>query len=710
MNLGHIDGDFSLSIDQLTGHAVIFGTTGCGKTGLTVDIVEEALLAGVPTLVIDSKGDLTNLALAFPELRADDFAAFDGSFSQTSPEDAADAWRTGIEGEGLLAELGRLSDINRTIFTPGSSAGIPLNVLATFAAPSHEDIELEIDVTLNGLFEMVGIEPDMTSPEFVVCGQILQHAWSQGRSIDLTQLLVQLIDPPFKKSGVMALDDFFPSADRRKLAFTLNQLLSSPTYQSLAAGRAFDPEAILGSSGNPQCAIVSVGHLAMDVRQFVVSRLIAEMTSWMHRQGGSQDLRALVVVDQVADYAPSTSRPPAKDEIERLVKTGRGFGVGVVVACHNPYDLDHAIIENMATWFVGNLRADRDIDHLVEARSMKRSELAAATNDLDNREFLVHTAGHSGALASLRTRHTLCYLAGPLARPQIRELTNRVEAAAEVVAETKPPVLDAPDEETISTSDVIPDLPQRWSWGEWVHRFEGNVESNTYHPALVVSVDLRWDREEIDLDLIENVHDLRFPLDTDATWTANELGGLLLTQPEGAICDQTLIDDACVAECVARTRAQFESVTTRALAYAPGLRMWARPGESHDAFRERCRAGAVQAAAAELRELRSQLDRQTTSALDRLGELTEGEEGTDLDELRLHLMGVVTELRKSTNNMDDIADEVEADWLAISDEIEIRTLTIDVEHDLVVVPWILWIPYGPAAVDLREGEAAGVSA
>ena len=710
MNLGHIDGDLSLSIDQLTEHAVIFGTTGSGKTGLTVDLVEEALLAGVPTVVIDSKGDLTNLALAFPEFRPADFEPFEGSFSQTTAAEAAAEWKAGVEAEGLLDRVAELHAIERTIYTPGSSAGIPLNVLATFAAPSHDDIKLEIDVTLNGLFELVDLHPEPTSPEYAVSGMILQHAWSEGRSIDLGQLIVQLIDPPFKKAGEVPLDTFFPAAERRKLAFRLNNLLASPAYQSLAAGRAFDPDIILGTVGDPRCAIVSVGHLADDVRQFVVSRLIAEMTSWMRRQEGTDKLRALVVVDEVADYAPSTSKPPAKDEIERLVKTGRGFGVGVVVACHNPYDLDHTITGNMATWFVGNLRADRDLDHLLEVRPMKRADLAAATNDLDNREFLVHTAGHSGALTSLRTRHTLCYLAGPLARPQIRELTNRVEAAAEVVAETKPPVLDAPDEETISTSDVIPDLPQRWSWGEWVHRFEGNVESNTYHPALVVSVDLRWDREEIDLDLIENVHDLRFPLDADATWTANELGGLLLNQPEGAICDQSLIDDARVAECVARTRAQFESVTTRALAYAPGLRMWARPGESHDAFRERCRAGAVQAAAAELRELRSQLDRQTTSALDRLGELTEGEEGTDLDELRLHLMGVVTELRKSTNNMDDIADEVEADWLAISDEIEIRTLTIDVEHDLVVVPWILWIPYGPAAVDLREGEAAGVSA
>jgi Helicase HerA, central domain len=58
-----------LEAADLTTHGVVVGMTGSGKTGLGVVLVEEALLAGVPTLVLDPKGDLGNLLLTFPDLR-----------------------------------------------------------------------------------------------------------------------------------------------------------------------------------------------------------------------------------------------------------------------------------------------------------------------------------------------------------------------------------------------------------------------------------------------------------------------------------------------------------------------------------------------------------------------------------------------------------------------------------------------------------------
>ncbi|HKY12918.1 MAG TPA: DUF87 domain-containing protein, partial [Gaiellaceae bacterium] len=48
---------------DLTTHGVILGMTGSGKTGLAVDLIEEALLAGIPCLVLDPKGDMGNLLL-----------------------------------------------------------------------------------------------------------------------------------------------------------------------------------------------------------------------------------------------------------------------------------------------------------------------------------------------------------------------------------------------------------------------------------------------------------------------------------------------------------------------------------------------------------------------------------------------------------------------------------------------------------------------
>jgi len=58
---------------DLVTHALCVGMTGSGKTGLGVAVIEEAAIDGVPVIVVDPKGDLTNLLLTFPELRPADF-------------------------------------------------------------------------------------------------------------------------------------------------------------------------------------------------------------------------------------------------------------------------------------------------------------------------------------------------------------------------------------------------------------------------------------------------------------------------------------------------------------------------------------------------------------------------------------------------------------------------------------------------------------
>ena len=53
---------------DLTTHAICIGMTGSGKTGLCVDLLEEAAIDGVPAIIIDPKGDITNRLLMFRTL------------------------------------------------------------------------------------------------------------------------------------------------------------------------------------------------------------------------------------------------------------------------------------------------------------------------------------------------------------------------------------------------------------------------------------------------------------------------------------------------------------------------------------------------------------------------------------------------------------------------------------------------------------------
>ena len=58
---------------DLVTHAVCIGLTGSGKTGLCISLVEEAAIDGIPAIIIDPKGDITNLLLTFPNLQSQEF-------------------------------------------------------------------------------------------------------------------------------------------------------------------------------------------------------------------------------------------------------------------------------------------------------------------------------------------------------------------------------------------------------------------------------------------------------------------------------------------------------------------------------------------------------------------------------------------------------------------------------------------------------------
>ncbi len=187
---------------DLVTHAVCLGMTGSGKTGLGIALLEEAAIDGVPALVIDPKGDLTNLLLTFPELAAADFEPW------VQEEDArrkgldvpayaaaeAAKWKQGLASWGQDGErIRRLkAAASFRIFTPGSNAGEPISILATFAAPPPElveDGELfgdRVQSTATSLLGLVGIAGDpLRSREHILVSSLLDRAWREGRSYDV---------------------------------------------------------------------------------------------------------------------------------------------------------------------------------------------------------------------------------------------------------------------------------------------------------------------------------------------------------------------------------------------------------------------------------------------------------------------------------------------------------------------------------------------
>ncbi len=439
----------SVQTSDLTTHGVIVGMTGSGKTGLGVVLIEEALSAGVPAILIDPKGDLTNLCLIFPELLGSDFRPWvNDSDAQKAgldldafAEQQAGAWRDGLGGWGIAADrLAALREkVDFTIYTPGSGAGTPLNIVGSLdAPPAGTDSEVmsdEIDGYVTSLLGMIGVSGDpLSSREHILLANIIQNAWSRGQNLDLGMLLAQVQQPPMRKLGFLELDAFFPPADRMAFAMKINGLLASPSFATWLTGDPIDIDAMLRTpDGRPRCAIVTTAHLDDAQRQSVTSLVLAKLVTWMRRQSGTSDLRALLYMDEVAGYLPPTANPPTKKPIMLLLKQARAFGLGVVLSTQNPVDVDYKALSNAGTWLIGRLQTEQDKNRLVDglsnaAGSVDVKAVSDTISNLGKRQFLLKRAGKD-APEVMTTRWAMSYLRGPLTRDQIGKAMEGPTAA-----------------------------------------------------------------------------------------------------------------------------------------------------------------------------------------------------------------------------------------------------------------------------------------
>ncbi len=256
---------------DLVTHALCVGMTGSGKTGLGVAVIEEAAIDAVPVIVIDPKGDLTNLVLTFPELSAGDFqpwvneddARRAGKDVQTFASEQAERWKKGLADWGEDgARIQRLKDSAEfTIYTPGSTAGVPVSVLTSFQKPAVDDPELvreRAQTTVSSLLALAGVDVEpLKSREHILLTTILLSAWQAGESPDLALLIQRIQQPPMTRIGVIDLESFYPMKDRFELAMTVNALIASPGFEVWTQGEPLDVAAFLRTpSGKPR---VSVG-------------------------------------------------------------------------------------------------------------------------------------------------------------------------------------------------------------------------------------------------------------------------------------------------------------------------------------------------------------------------------------------------------------------------------------------------------------------
>ena len=504
---------------DLTTHAMLIGMTGSGKTGLGIGLIEEAALDNIPSIVIDPKGDMGNLTLAFPHLSAEEFSPWVDS--SKDPKEEAQMWENGLKSSLQdKARVQKFANVEKTIYTPGSSAGVGVNILGSFQAPPKEVLEDSdtlaslINATVSSLLALISIEADpINSREHLLLSNIFYHCYLKEISLSLEDIIGYIASPPFEKIGIMSLKTFYKQADRMKLAMALNGVISSVSFSAWIEGEALDIQNMLyDADGKAKVAIFSIAHLNDNERMFFVTILLNAYINWMRKQSGSSSLKNILYMDEIFGFFPPSKNPPSKEPMLLLLKQARAFGSGIVLSTQNPVDLDYKGLSNIGTWFVGKLQTKQDISKVLNPLSAKsnlsKKEIEHKLSTLKGRHFFMKNV-HSDKTIEFSTRWVLSYLKGPMTKDDIKTVMQNKKAQHQKVKEIK-------------TQKKVSKQEQKQILSEDIKEYflDTNMNAQTpFYPSLYASVNLRFYSQRRAIDVKQ---ELNFKLELDESQTTLE--------------------------------------------------------------------------------------------------------------------------------------------------------------------------------------------
>ncbi len=528
---------------DLVTHAICVGMTGSGKTGLCIGLLEEAAIDGVPALIVDPKGDMTNLLLQFEGLGKEDFkkwvnaddAARKGMDLDSYAQKKSELWQNGIKDWGQDLERVSLlkNSVDYTIFTPGSDAGISINILGSFSAPTtpfDDDAEMQIERIQGIVGALLGMieskEDPARSKEGILLANLFEHYWRKGEDLDLVTLIKGIQKPPFKELGVFEIDTFFPEKERFKLAMEFNGLVASPQFKYWLQGEDLDIDKLyFTADGKPRHSIFYIAHLSDSERMFFVTLLLNSLIGWMRRQSGTTSLRSLLYFDEIFGYFPPTAQPPSKKPLLTLLKQARAYGVGCVLVTQNPVDIDYKGLANAGTWFIGKMQTERDKMRVLDGLQGAIAEAGGNTelnfdkiiSSLASRVFLMHNV-HQDEPVIYHTRWVLSYLAGPLTRPQVKGLMASKKNAPSLQRQSifkEPDAIPRKEEKMIindAPPSLGPDVEQRF-FAVWKSASEAGVElgqtenlSLEYKPKTLAIGKVRFYDSKRGIDVVNSMN------------------------------------------------------------------------------------------------------------------------------------------------------------------------------------------------------------
>lgn len=414
---------FLLPDTDLLTHAFICGIIGSGKTVVGKAIVEEMAGRGVPSILIDLKGDLTSIALAL------------SSSNEFEPwvEARTDSARKAQAEKEHKLHLDRLADfglsvadveeyrekVDFRVFTPRSNKGLPLSFASPLGAPPYPvELYRRDPETFNNLIASLvnafldrlypGTKRTKIENERGFVFELVHHAWLHGINLQgepgLRELLRLVEEPPFQELGGLPVPQYIDAENRRKrLLAKINTMLVGAERMWIEGPQLTMDLFLERKNGKTPINIVNLTELDhFEDRSFVVAQIAYEINKWMRTLPGTSQPRLLFFIDEIGGGGGKQALFPsfpyecaAKWGLNYLVRQGRAFGICCVLATQNPGDVDYKGLSNCQTWIIGKLATDRDRKKVLEgmevwggqAERVKRSLTGAPAGD-----FVIKTA------------------------------------------------------------------------------------------------------------------------------------------------------------------------------------------------------------------------------------------------------------------------------------------------------------------------------
>jgi hypothetical protein len=399
---GATRGSVEVPLLSLRNHAMVLAGEGSAKTVLLKRIIEEAVLLGVPAIIVDGMGDLS--------LLGDERAS------------APDGWKLGDDRKARLYH--ERSDV--VIWTPGIHRGNPLSLppLPDLGrlADDPDELEAALSMVVASLGAIVAPPTGRANPACleVLLGALRVFARHGGGGLqDLIKLLAEL--PETAYVGV---------PHGAQVGRQMSEQLSTECKLNSLLGQQqtpFDPQVLFGTPtpSRTRVSVINLNGLPSErARQQFVDQLAMSLFVFIkHHPARQRPLLGLLVIDEARDFVPATRSVPGKESLLRLVPQARKYGLGMLFATQAPKSVDQQLITSCATHFYGRVSSPAAIE-TVREQIRRRGGNGSDVATLMPNVFYAHTEGMS---SPIRVAPLPCLSAHPATPPGEFEIIQRAQ-------------------------------------------------------------------------------------------------------------------------------------------------------------------------------------------------------------------------------------------------------------------------------------------